>query len=211
MSANQTSLAQEAPGDWRREEVLAAAAECFMRQGYENTSMDDVAQRLRATKGRVYHHFNSKPELFFAVYGRAMDLLMQAVSPIAERHEPAVTRLRAMAEAHALALMESLPFQRTAALAPDLWRYGRAREHQATLSGLIALRDVYEAMFRRVLDEGIGDRTLRFPDAALASRTLLGALNWLAVWYQPRPGETVAGRRKLAADMAETVIAGYRA
>ena len=45
----------------RREEVLAAAAECFMRRGYEQTSMDDVAETLGATKGRVYHHSAPNP------------------------------------------------------------------------------------------------------------------------------------------------------
>jgi len=183
-----------------------------MQKGYENTSMDDVAERLGATKGRVYHHFNSKPELFFAVYRRAMDMLTQAVAPAVSRPGLAGDRLRDMAQTHALTLMESLPFQRTAALAPDLWRFGRAAEHQATLSDLIMLRDIYEALFRRVLEDGARDGSLRrFPEAALASRTLLGALNWVAVWYQPRPGEGAAERRTLAATIAETVLSGYRA
>ena len=36
-------------------ELLTAAAECFMEQGFHASSIDDVARRLGATKGRVYH------------------------------------------------------------------------------------------------------------------------------------------------------------
>jgi AcrR family transcriptional regulator len=193
----------------RREEVLAAAAECFMRRGYDTVSMDDVAEALGATKGRVYHHFASKPELFFAVYRRAMDILMERVGPLAEGPAPGAVRMSAMAREHALTLMETLPFQRTAALAPDLYRFGRAKAHGAVLEELIGLRDVYERLFREVLAQGLADGSLKFPDAALASRTLLGALNWVAVWYQPRPGETAQARRTLAARVSETVMGGY--
>lgn len=198
-----------ASGPRRREEVLAAAAECFMRRGYENTSMDDVAQALGATKGRVYHHFNSKPDLYFAVHRRAMSMLTERVTPFAISAGSAAERLAGMAEAHALCLMESLPFQRTVALAPNLWRFGRAAEHATELSELIAIRDEYEAQFRRVLTAGLADGSLQFEDVAIASRSLLGALNWVAVWYEPRPGDTLARRRALARSVARTVIEGY--
>ena len=39
-----------------RREILDAAAECFMEQGFHATSIDAVARRMGATKGRVYHH-----------------------------------------------------------------------------------------------------------------------------------------------------------
>lgn len=180
-----------------------------MRRGYENTSMDDVALALGATKGRVYHHFSSKPELYFAVYRRAMNMLTESVSPLALGADRAAAKLARMAAAHALCLMESLPFQRTAALAPDLWRFGRAEDHAKTLSELIGMRDDYEALFRSVLVTGRDDGSLRFEDAAIASRTLLGALNWVAVWYEPRPRDTATTREALAGRIARTVMGGY--
>ncbi|CEJ15724.1 HTH-type transcriptional repressor KstR2 [bacterium YEK0313] len=196
----------------RREEVLAAAAECFMRRGYEQTSMDDVADMLGATKGRVYHHFRSKPELFFEVYRRAMAILMHAVEPITRRSGSAGERLGGMARAHTLAMMETRSFQRSLTLGVDLYRFGHTGpEHKAALEELMSLRFVYEDLYRDTFAAGLADGTLEVSDPSLAMRTLLGALNWVAVWYTPRPGETRAHRERLADEIVETVLGGYRA
>jgi AcrR family transcriptional regulator len=196
----------------RREEVLAAAAECFMRRGYEQTSMDDVAEALGATKGRVYHHFRSKPDLFFEVYRRAMAILMHAVEPTLAAGGNAAQRLAGMAKAHTLAMMETRTFQRSLTAGVDLYRFGKTSpEHKAVLEELMGLRFVYEDLYRHTFEAGLVDGTLAVPDPSLAMRTLLGALNWVTVWYSPRPGETREHREVLADEIVETVLGGYRA
>jgi AcrR family transcriptional regulator len=206
-----TALPQARQSHARREEVLAAAAECFMRRGYASTSMDDVADSLDATKGRVYHHFPSKPDLFFAVYRRAMDILMDNVVPAFETRGTGEQRLFAMARAHTLAMMETRTFQRSLTLGVDLYRFGETTpEHKAVLEELIDARRVYEDLYRRVIEAGLADGTLSVPDPSLAMRTLLGALNWVTIWYSPRPGETRADREVLADQIVETTLGGYR-
>ena len=56
--------------DSSRSAILEAAARCFHERGYAATSIDDVARALNSTKGRIYHHFESKADLF-AEIGRA--------------------------------------------------------------------------------------------------------------------------------------------
>jgi len=51
-----------------RRAILAAARRLFGADGYSATSIDDIAREARVTKGAVYHHFESKPELFRSVY-----------------------------------------------------------------------------------------------------------------------------------------------
>ena len=64
-----------APGsDDSRAVIIAAAAECFMRKGLDRTTIDDIADAVGSTKGRIYHHFRFKNGIFFAVYRRAMEL-----------------------------------------------------------------------------------------------------------------------------------------
>ncbi|WP_168201607.1 TetR/AcrR family transcriptional regulator [Phreatobacter aquaticus] len=207
-----TALPQARQSHARREEVLAAAAECFMRRGYEATSMDDVADALGATKGRVYHHFPSKPDLFFEVYRRAMEILMQGAAPAMADAGTAERRLFGLAKAHTLAMMESQTFQRSLTLGVDLYRFGSpSDEHKVVLEDLMRLRFTYEDLFRKVFAEGQADGSLKVPDPSLAMRTILGALNWVAVWYSPRPGEDRPHRDKLAEQIVETVLGGYLA
>lgn len=206
------TLANSEPATFdRREEVLAAAARCFMRKGYESTSMDDVAEALGATKGRVYHHFRSKPDLFFAVYRRAMDINMGVVAPHARGPGVALERLTLMARAHALAMMETQAFQRSLTLGADLYRFGASSpEDQAILKELMEYRFAYENLFRRTVEDGLADGSIAVPDASLAVRTLFGALNWVTVWYSPRKDESRVHREKLAEALVETVMGGYR-
>lgn len=53
--------------------LIAAARELFAKDGYEATSLDAVAAAARLTKGAVYHHFDSKRELFAAVFQAEAD------------------------------------------------------------------------------------------------------------------------------------------
>src|SRR5260370_7518983 len=54
-----------------RRAVLAAARSLFGRNGYAQTSVDEIADAARVTKGAVYHHFAGKEALFRAVYAEA--------------------------------------------------------------------------------------------------------------------------------------------
>lgn len=51
-----------------RRAVLAAARSAFGRKGYAQTSVDEIADAARVTKGAVYHHFAGKEALFRAVH-----------------------------------------------------------------------------------------------------------------------------------------------
>ncbi len=46
-----------------RQEILRTAARLFQQQGYDGTSMNDVAAALKLSKGGLYHHFQSKDEI----------------------------------------------------------------------------------------------------------------------------------------------------
>jgi len=46
-----------------REKILASALTLFAGKGYEKTTFEDIARRLRMTKGAVYWHFASKDAL----------------------------------------------------------------------------------------------------------------------------------------------------
>jgi AcrR family transcriptional regulator len=50
-----------------RRRILKASLDLFAEKGYERATLDDVARRIRLTKGAVYWHFKSKPELLEAL------------------------------------------------------------------------------------------------------------------------------------------------
>jgi TetR/AcrR family transcriptional regulator, regulator of autoinduction and epiphytic fitness len=54
----------------KRESILNAAIKAFGDLGYDNTSMDYIAEKATASKRTVYNHFQSKDDLFQAVIDR---------------------------------------------------------------------------------------------------------------------------------------------
>ena len=46
-----------------RQEILATALELFLSQGYEATSLREIAERLEITKAALYYHFPAKEQL----------------------------------------------------------------------------------------------------------------------------------------------------
>lgn len=55
-------------GEMTRLALLRAARKLFGEQGYSATSLDEIVQAAKVTKGAFYHHYNGKQELFAAVY-----------------------------------------------------------------------------------------------------------------------------------------------
>lgn len=51
----------------KRKDILAAAGQLFLNQGFSSTSMDMVAANAGVSKQTVYSHFNNKDSLFTAV------------------------------------------------------------------------------------------------------------------------------------------------
>lgn len=50
-----------------RRRIVEAAADVFVSKGFEGSSIADLARATHLTKGAIYHHFESKGDLFFAV------------------------------------------------------------------------------------------------------------------------------------------------
>lgn len=69
--------------------LLEAARELFVHNGYEATSLDDIAAAAEVTKGALYHHFSSKQALFSDVYEREQRTILDAISrAYTQQHDP---------------------------------------------------------------------------------------------------------------------------
>ena len=76
-----TRLSRAERREQTRQELLSAAAACFVSHGFHASSVDEVAERAGYTKGAVYSNFASKEDLFFAVYERRVEQVLTEVVP----------------------------------------------------------------------------------------------------------------------------------
>ncbi|WP_323385087.1 TetR/AcrR family transcriptional regulator [Streptomyces calidiresistens] len=63
----------------RRNQLLGAAREVFVAQGYHAAAMDDIADRAGVSKPVLYQHFPGKLELYLALLDQHCEALVQAV------------------------------------------------------------------------------------------------------------------------------------
>ncbi len=61
-------------GAQTRERILAVAQELFTRQGYDKTSLRDIAERLEITKAALYYYFPRKEDILLELHLRLQTL-----------------------------------------------------------------------------------------------------------------------------------------
>src|SRR3984885_4286237 len=67
------------PRHERRRQLLDAALEVFVSQGYHAAAMDEIADRAGVSKPVLYQHFPGKLELYLALLDESVDILVQTV------------------------------------------------------------------------------------------------------------------------------------
>ena len=170
-----------------RAAVIEAAAKCFMQAGYSDTSIDDVADDLGATKGRIYHYYRSKAELFFDVHRHGMAINLNAIEPIASGRGDPVERLEAMCKAHLSNMLDHIVYQRVVLQGVEMHLSSSTTPKQREkLKLLMKEREYYEGLFRNVLLEGRDQGLFRFETPSFVSKAVLAILNNPVLWYKPR-------------------------
>ncbi|AGP29754.1 TetR/AcrR family transcriptional regulator [Corynebacterium terpenotabidum] len=202
---------ESAPGfrDAARAQILDAAAVVFQAEGFERTTIDDIAERIGATKGRIYYYFRSKFDIYLAVYEAGMSGAFLTVEPLSQEPGTGRERLTAMAVRHLVNLMTDPGYHDVISQGVVAGRSTALKEHQRqALIGLNEIRTRYEDLFRGVVTDGMADGSLRDGDARLTTRFLLSSLNSTAMWFRVRENQDAAEIRDLAEQLVDQAIGG---
>ena len=70
-----------------RERILTVANELFTEQGYEGTSLREIAERLDITKAALYYHFRSKDEILTTLLNPFFVLLDDLLGRLEDAHD----------------------------------------------------------------------------------------------------------------------------
>jgi TetR/AcrR family transcriptional regulator, cholesterol catabolism regulator len=175
MAARPTRPALRERYDRRRQEVVYQAAKAFARQGYDQTTMQELAATMGLATGALYHYFGGKETLLRAICDQLMEPLLAQATALVEEDEAAPEQLRTLVRLWVAHVIEHrdhmLVFQqeRHVIESGDQWRKVRAS------------RKAFERLVAEVLA-----RARPHPDSQLALLALLGMVNHTAQWYRPR-------------------------
>jgi AcrR family transcriptional regulator len=100
-SSNQEKLS---PSKIRRERektqtrinIINAAEKLFLSQGFENTTMEQIANKAQYSKGTIYNYYNSKDELYIAIGTNAYNIIIDYTIEFTEKETPGIKQLMAV-------------------------------------------------------------------------------------------------------------------
>ncbi len=173
------------PREFDEAEVLEAAMGCFWTQGYEATSVRDLAGRMGITGASLYNAFGDKR----ALYRRALDhYVQQGVRERVGRLEAGLPPLGAIRAFFDEVVERSSrdPHHRGCMLVNAALEVG---PHDAALRRAVAEELAFiEAFFRRCVSAGQDDGTVTSPQPADAlAQLLLSVLLGIRVLARTRP------------------------
>ena len=164
------------PG-YDQETVLRRAVDLFNAQGYDATSIGDLARELGLTKSAIYHHVPSKEALLSAALDEALDGLTAAIDEAVAGGGSAEQQLRAAVGASVRVLTAHLP-----AVTPLLRVRGNSDVELAALERRRLLDERLASLVRAAAEEG-SIRDDLAPE--VITRLLFGMVNSLVEWYSP--------------------------
>ena len=183
-----------------RGEILRTAARLFQQQGYDATSMNDVAAALKLSKGGLYHHFQGKDEILFHLMNHALDITEERVVNVVRGIADPEERLRALIRNHLEVVLSirdreiTVMLHENHPLPPPLRRRinSRKKDYVHFVENLIA-----EVRRARQSKGEVSPRAAAF--------ALLGTINWTYQWYKP---EGELSEQQLARQYTEIFFAG---
>lgn len=91
---------RETEREARSAEIVAVAERLFNQNGFERTSMDEVAAEAHLTKRTLYKYFFSKEDLYFTVVLKGLRLLMGYIDASTSQGRSGLERLQRAGEAY---------------------------------------------------------------------------------------------------------------
>jgi len=179
-----------------RQQIRIVAMELFAEQGYDKTSLREIAERLGVTKAAVYYHFRTKEEIVSTLFDDQLAALDEIIAW--GRTQPrGPERSRGLLERYSTHLAG-------AGVNPHMIRF--LQENQTALKGLSSGADM-RARFAELAD------LLAGPDASVATllkmRLSLVAIHFATFAKDDLPG-TPEERRTAALEVALELVGVQR-
>ncbi len=164
--------------DEKRKSILKLSARAFAQQGYDKTSMAQIARICGFSKALLYHYYENKETLLIDIISAHLEELVDAVQSVAQAEQEPVEILRALCRALLMAYEDA------------------DSEHKLQINELSFLptekkQDIIElerklvAIFARA----VAATNPQFSDGSAlikpVTMSLFGMLNWSYLWFRP--------------------------
>jgi AcrR family transcriptional regulator len=188
-----------------RQEILDAASELFVRDGYENVSMRRIADKIEYSPTTIYIYFKDKAELLEQVCNETFGRLVQRLSKILEQPGDPVERLKRGLVAYIEFGLANPHHYRATFMMPIPEAFDKTRFHQEDSPGMQAF-----AFLTRGIAECVKGGKMPAMNVELAAQTLWAGIHGITSLLITHCGFPWVGRDKVIRSTVDTLVAGLQ-
>ncbi|MFD6137623.1 TetR/AcrR family transcriptional regulator [Isoptericola sp. NPDC060257] len=181
--------------------VTAAALDLFATQGYATTSVQQIVEAAGVTKGAMYHYFQSKDDLLFAIYDRMLALQKAHLDQIVASGGPVEDVVRTVCVDVVETSIDFLPEGTVFFRSMHMLTEPRLKE---VTQRRREYHDEFAALLRRGQDEGVFRTDVPRP---LLVAHFFSDVHYLSHWYSPEGPET---KSEVAEQLTGLFLRGIR-
>lgn len=161
----------------KRARTLAAAVDLFSANGYENTTLEEVAQLLGVTKPFIYAYFQSKVQLLAEICAYGISNAQEAITSVKNLEAAPYEKLELFAHRFVTAVLEGRK---------QIAIFTREEKNllPADLEKINAMRREFDRDLINLLREGMKSGEFEINDPHLVSLAIGGMVSWAYVWYR---------------------------
>ncbi|MFI0450793.1 TetR/AcrR family transcriptional regulator [Actinomadura sp. 6N118] len=158
--------------------IRSAAIGLFAERGFHGTGIRDIAAQSGVTLSSLYHHFGSKDDLLVAIMIASTEPLRRAAEEACQVLQPPPERLAMLIEQHVWVHVTD----RLAKIVSDTELRALSGERRERV---LDLRDSYEGIWRRTVEDGVAAGTFTVPNAKVLTIGLLEMCTAVSHWFRP--------------------------
>jgi AcrR family transcriptional regulator len=189
-----------------RQEILDAASELFVKDGFENVSMRRIADRIEYSPTTIYLYFKDKAELLENICNETFSKLSQRLSRIMEQPGEPVERLKRGLIAYIEFGLENPHHYRSTFMMPIPEEFKPEKYAKPDSPGMQAFD-----FMRRCVYDCIAQGKFKVKDAELASQTLWAGIHGITSLLITHNHFPWVGREKVVHSTVDTMVAGLAA
>jgi AcrR family transcriptional regulator len=174
----------------KKQAILSAAAALFRERGYERTRLDDIAQALNVTKPTLYYYVKNKEDILVEILQTGFGEIRRELAGLDRGAQDGAAILR-------LLVMRCADWV-TGEFGVCVTRNYLTTRGPENFARLRKAHRVVERELRKTIAAGIEDGSLRRCEPWIVVSAILGALNWMAFWYEAAPERRSAGELAVA-------------
>jgi AcrR family transcriptional regulator len=186
-----------------RQEIMDAASELFVRDGYENVSMRRIADKIEYSPTTIYIYFKDKAELLDEVCKETFQRLVQKLSKIMEQPGDPAERLKRGLIAYIEFGLANPHHYRTTFMMPIPEGFDDSKHHEPDSPGMQAF-----AFLTRGIGECISAGKMPALNVELGAQTLWAGVHGITSLLITHEGFPWVGKDKVIHSTVNTLVAG---